>query len=393
MAGNAVVSICSRTNLTGVVTSVAKSSGRVQVESSVAKTGVGGSQLSIVPAGDTRGGAGSRRAESASVVAGSSDVAVSGEEVQYVAGSAEAGSVGLSVGVGFAGEAAGGEIVVTGRASEEARVAESEVEEEPVVAQAGAVGLQQGVAGAGEAAVVGGRVAGRALRVALSADAVLVHDETAGASAGSGDVVGVVSASEALRSGRARASEAVGVAEEAKSSSGHILVGGVTGASTVWIESGSSFAGSASGVEGISARSAGPVAGDTAGVVKVVLAVADAGIYREERVDGAAGTSGGACCVASEAAGVAGLAVPCGVHVEGVVTLAGVQDVEPAVGFAGQAVGIGGARASGAGLVAGDAVGVAVVRVACAHAASCGQNRGRAASQTVVRVSSVAGQA
>ena len=148
MAGNAVVSICSRTNLTGVVTSVAKSSGRVQVETSVAKTGVGGSQLGIVPAGDTRGCAGSRRAESACVVARSSDIAVSGEEVQDVARSAEAGAVGLSVGVGLAGEAARGEVVVTGGASEEARVAESEVEEEPVVAQAGAVGLQQGVAGA-----------------------------------------------------------------------------------------------------------------------------------------------------------------------------------------------------------------------------------------------------
>ena len=129
----------------------------------------------------------------------------------------------------------------------------------------------------------------------MSADAVLVHDEAAGASASSGDVVGVVSASEALRSGRARAGEAVGVAEEAKSSSGHVLVGGVTGASTVWIEGGSSFAGSASSAKGISARSAGPVAADTAGVVEVVLAVADAGIHREERVDGAAGTSGRAC--------------------------------------------------------------------------------------------------
>ena len=116
----------------------------------------------------------------------------------------------------------------------------------------------------------------------MSADAVLVHDEAAGASASSGDVVGVVSASEALRSGRARAGEAVGVAEEAKSSSGHILVGGGTGASTVWIEGGSSFAGSASSAKGISARSAGPVAADTAGVVEVVLAVADAGIHREE---------------------------------------------------------------------------------------------------------------
>ena len=148
MARNAVVGIWSRADLTGVVTSGAKPSWRVQVESSVAKTGVGGSQLGVVPAGNTRGGAGSRRAESASVVARSSDIAVSGEEVKDVAGSAEAGSVGLSVGVGLASETSGGETVVTGGASEEARVAESEVEEEPVVAQAGTVGLEQGVAGA-----------------------------------------------------------------------------------------------------------------------------------------------------------------------------------------------------------------------------------------------------